>query len=264
MCVPRATSNVLRLPLWFSVLQGRCRANTGAVETFLIVSSWTRCSPSNQGCGLSPLETRSANQGQTQHARSGHIGLVSSRAPPATRRGHQRHWRETARQDTKTPGTPGTEKGGSTSSPTGSPSRKPVTTGKTHPACRARQPRPHTNAASRTVTSRPRTSATRETGHLHGIALDPGGAGVVAAGLVDGGEGVLGNSQLYDRGFQAGMPWARMRTTRRPPMECTLCRRSANSLGGRSRYSAPGPGVDGAAAAFLSSIVWGHQCAGMG
>ena len=106
--------------------------------------------------------------------------------------------------------------------------------------------------------------ATRETAHLHGIALDPGGAGVVAAGLVDGGEGVLGNSQLYDRGFQAGMPWARMRTTRRPPMECTLCRRSANSLGGRSRYSAPGPGVDGAAAAFLSSIVWGHQCAGMG
>ena len=34
------------------------------------------------------------------------------------------------------------------------------------------------------------------------------------------------------------------------------CRRSANSLGGRSPNSAPGPGVDGAAAALLSSIVW--------
>ena len=154
MCVPRATSNVLRLPLWFSVLQGRCRANTGAVETFLIVSSWTRCSPSNQGCGLSPLETRSANQGQTQHARSGHIGLVSSRAPPATRRGHQQDWQETARQDINR-GTPG-GKSASTSSPTGSPSQKPVTTGKTPPACRARQPRPR-QSSSRTVTSKPNT-----------------------------------------------------------------------------------------------------------
>jgi len=42
------------------------------------------------------------------------------------------------------------------------------------------------------------------------------------------------------------------------------CQRSANSLGGRSRNSAPGPGVDGAAAAVLSSIVWGHWCAGHG
>jgi hypothetical protein len=32
------------------------------------------------------------------------------------------------------------------------------------------------------------------------------------------------------------------------------CRRSANSLAGRSRNSAPGPGVDGAVAAFLSSM----------
>jgi len=30
-------------------------------------------------------------------------------------------------------------------------------------------------------------------------ALEPGGAGVVAAGLVDAGEGVLWDSQLYDR-----------------------------------------------------------------
>ena len=32
------------------------------------------------------------------------------------------------------------------------------------------------------------------------------------------------------------------------------CQRSANSLAGRSRNSAPGPGVDGAVAAFLSSM----------
>jgi hypothetical protein len=35
------------------------------------------------------------------------------------------------------------------------------------------------------------------------------------------------------------------------------CRRSANSLAGRSRNSAPGPGVDGAVASFLSSMSWG-------
>ena len=32
------------------------------------------------------------------------------------------------------------------------------------------------------------------------------------------------------------------------------CRRSANSLAGRSRNSAPGPGVDGAVASFLPSM----------
>ena len=58
-----------------------------------------------------------------------------------------------ARQDTKTPGTPGTKKGVSTSSPTGSPSGKPVTTGKTHPACRAQPSRP-TPSSSRNVTGR--------------------------------------------------------------------------------------------------------------
>ena len=38
-----------------------------------------------------------------------------------------------------------------------------------------------------------------------------------------------------------------------------ICRRSVNSLGGRSRNSAPGPFVDGAVAALLSSISWGHR-----
>ena len=38
-----------------------------------------------------------------------------------------------------------------------------------------------------------------------------------------------------------------------------VCRRSANSLGGRSRNSAPGPGVDGAVAVFLSSIPGGRS-----
>ena len=40
------------------------------------------------------------------------------------------------------------------------------------------------------------------------------------------------------------------------PLTGPYCRRSANSLGGRSRNSAPGPFVDGAVAALLSSISW--------
>ncbi len=54
----------------------------------------------------------------------------------------QQDWQQTARQGTKTQGTPGTKKKVSTSSPTGSPSRKPVTTGKAPTACRAREPSP--------------------------------------------------------------------------------------------------------------------------
>ncbi len=63
------------------------------------------------------------------------------RRPP--RPGRQQDWRQPARQDTKTRGTPGMKKKVSTSSPTGSPTRKPVTTGKTSPACRARRPVGH-------------------------------------------------------------------------------------------------------------------------
>src|SRR5436190_5499566 len=69
------------------------------------------------------------------------------------------------------------------------------------------------------------------------------------------------------KGELAWMPlthWRVLRTLHNPRYASAFvygrrrgCRRSANSLGGRSRNSAPGPGVDSAAAAFLSSIVCG-------
>jgi len=62
-----------------------------------------------------------------------HVEGASGGHPPGTAAG----LRQTTRQGTKTRGTPGTKKV-STSPPTGSRSRKPVTTGKTPPVCRVR------------------------------------------------------------------------------------------------------------------------------
>ncbi len=82
--------------------------------------------------------------------------------------------------------------------------RESLPEARNHGQSASRVSRPPTPAPPIFITHRNQQAehpATRETAHLHGIALDPGGAGVVAAGLVDGGEGVLGNSPAVRQGF---------------------------------------------------------------